>query len=470
VNIVLDWIRLEQLEPHPHNPRRELGDVTELAASITAHGVLEPVVVAPGPSGGVYRLIAGHRRVKAAGQAGLDVVPALVRGDLDSDNVQLEAMLVENLHRADLSPMEEADAYSQLKLDFGYGRADIAAATGRSKATVDQRLALKKLPEHLQDKVHTHQLSLADAAVMVEFAGDAKALTELQMTAGTHNFSFTVNRMRQQRERAKEHAAAVKQAREAGDTVVDAAGLQEGWRWSSRPGGCSLEALQLDPPAFAAHATSCEHHALVDTDFGLVPACLNPASHLPAGLGVPVPADAEAAREGSARDAEERQAAAAKLREDLAAAATCRADFLQELVRAKKPTTAVLSEMLAEVLRAHLLGDMETDPAGLAELLDVTVPDAGDGEEPYDLALRTLSGQIDRWTLTRLVQATYAAALVLDSPDRERSLSEPWRVGSYTSGVARGYLNHLRHLGYTPCEVEQRLLAVDAGAAEMAST
>lgn len=457
----LEWIRPEQTEPHPNNPRRDAGDVTELAASIAAIGVLEPIVVAPAPgSVGVYRIIAGHRRVKAAVQAGEDQVPALVRRDLDSDQAQLEAMLVENLQRVDLSPMEEADAYEQLRLEFGLKPAQIAKSTGRSKATVDSRLALRKLPEALQDQVHTHQVSLAEAAVMVEFAGDADVLATLLRYVGNPNqFAGWADHYRTMRARHAEHVKQVKAARAEGARVVPAAELGDHWRWGGGPGPKALTGLAMTTEQAQAHAAGCEHHALVDDGADLVPACMDPTVH--GGPAVTSAAD-EAAREASARDAEERRAAVAKLREELEVATQCRTRFLTDLVRAGKLTAAAQVEMLAEVLRTHLLHEWEADPVHLADLLGLNLPDAADDEDPGDLALRTLVKQADRWTLPRLVQAVYAAALIVERPHQIGQLDQEWGWTSDGGATARGYLGHLQLLGYTPCDIEQQLLARSA--------
>jgi ParB family chromosome partitioning protein len=479
VDIALDWIRLGQLEPHPHNPRRALGDVGELAASIRAHGVLEPVVVAPGSAEGVYRLIAGHRRVKAAGQAGLDVVPALIRVDLDGDSVQLQAMLVENLHRSDLSPMEEADAYSQLRLEFDLKPAAIAKAIGRSKATVDQRIALKKLPEQLQDKVHMHQVSLAEAAALVEFAGDSVVLENLSAYAGTAQFSGWAAHYRKQKVRSAEHAKRVKAARTEGVRVVPASEAPAGWTWGAGDGVKALAGLAFTAEAIEAHATSCEHHVLVDDGSELVPACAQPQAHRPVeeweDPARPAPVEDEEARLASAADAEARAAEVAALREGLEVADSCRRTFLTELVRGRKPAATVQAEMLAEVLRAFLLGEMETDPVALAELLGVQLPEAGEDEDDVNLALRTLTQHIDeRWTNTQLVQAIYAAALLVDMPHQARSLTEEWGWSNGGGSIAHGYLEHLGHLGYEPTDTELALLAKydparAAGAPETAS-
>ena len=124
------------------NNRRSLGDVSELAASIKSVGLLQPLIVWEPNGKGKLRLIAGERRLAASKQAGLKEIPVVVR--TVDDVGRLEALLVENLHRKDIDPMEEADGYSRL-LELGVKQKDIAAKVGRSEAHVSKRLALAGL-------------------------------------------------------------------------------------------------------------------------------------------------------------------------------------------------------------------------------------------------------------------------------------------------------------------------------------
>jgi ParB family transcriptional regulator, chromosome partitioning protein len=124
------------------NNRRSLGDISELAASIQSVGLLEPLLVWEPNGNGRLHLIAGQRRLKACQEAGLKTVPVIVR-QLD-DVARLEALLIENLHRKDIDPIEEADGYNRL-LELGVKQKDIASKVGRSEAHVSKRLALSGL-------------------------------------------------------------------------------------------------------------------------------------------------------------------------------------------------------------------------------------------------------------------------------------------------------------------------------------
>ena len=193
-------VELVQLDPrslaeHPANIRTDLGDVTELAASIRSVGLLEPIVVVPvtaeagdGKNGndktGGYRIIAGHRRVAAAIAAKQPTVPCVVRADLTGDVDQITGMIVENVLRANLTPAEEAAAYAQLAA-FDLTPAAIAKRTGRATKTVRDALALHALPEQVKARVADDTMTLADAAAVEEFADDAKAYARLLKAADT---------------------------------------------------------------------------------------------------------------------------------------------------------------------------------------------------------------------------------------------------------------------------------------------
>lgn len=181
---------LADLRQHPDNPRRDLGDLGELAASIGAQGVQQPLMVVPDPDDAdAYRIVIGHRRAAAAGVAGLATVPAIVRSL--SPLEQRELMLVENLQRADLSPVEEADAYQGL-LDLGVDVAGIVASTGRSESTVRRRLALAALPEKARVKVHEGQATLAQADRLGEFEDDPEVMARLAKALGSPDFDNEV--------------------------------------------------------------------------------------------------------------------------------------------------------------------------------------------------------------------------------------------------------------------------------------
>ena len=161
--VPISSIRPSALQPRTHFDEEAM---SALAASIRELGVLQPVLVRPvDPDGDEYELIAGERRWRAARRAGLQTIPVLVR-EVSADAQSLEQALVENLHREDLGPLEEAAAYQQLIDDFGHTHEEVATRVGKSRATVTNTLRLLQLPTGVQR-------ALADGSIS---AGHARAL------------------------------------------------------------------------------------------------------------------------------------------------------------------------------------------------------------------------------------------------------------------------------------------------------
>lgn len=159
-------LRIERIHPNPANIRADLGDLTEIAASIRQHGILQPLVVTPHPEiPAIYQVLAGHRRLAAAKKAGLDAVPAIVRHGITDDGA-LELMLVENCQRADLNPMEKAEAMAAL-INRGYTQTEVAKRTGITASTVSYYLNLIALAPETQARVRDGAISAADAVAAV---------------------------------------------------------------------------------------------------------------------------------------------------------------------------------------------------------------------------------------------------------------------------------------------------------------
>jgi ParB family transcriptional regulator, chromosome partitioning protein len=154
------------IRANTRQPRRRLDGerIEELADSIRAQGVVQPVVVRTSPEGG-YELIAGERRWRAARVAGLATVPALVRETDDRSSLLLA--LVENVAREDLSPVDEARAYAVLMDEFGLGLGEVAEQVGRSKPTVSNRVRLLELPDDVLGLVERGQLSEGHARAVL---------------------------------------------------------------------------------------------------------------------------------------------------------------------------------------------------------------------------------------------------------------------------------------------------------------
>ncbi len=140
----------DQLVPNPHQPRQPFRDqdLVELAASIEEHGIIQPLVVTEGPAG-QYQIIAGERRWRAAGLAGLTEVPVVIKDVVPRE--MLELALVENVQREDLNSIEEALAYRQLIDDFGLIQEEVARRVGKSRSAVTNTLRLLRAAEEVQE-------------------------------------------------------------------------------------------------------------------------------------------------------------------------------------------------------------------------------------------------------------------------------------------------------------------------------
>jgi ParB family chromosome partitioning protein len=172
----LAQLDLDQITPNPQQPRTvfEADAFAELVHSIREFGVLQPIVVRPLGAG--YELIMGERRLRASKEAGLVSIPAVVRETAD-ENMLRDAVL-ENIHRANLNPLEEASAYKQMLEDFGTTQDQLADKLGRSRPQITNTLRLLKLPMDVQDKVAAGVLSAGHARALLS-TNDETTMREL---------------------------------------------------------------------------------------------------------------------------------------------------------------------------------------------------------------------------------------------------------------------------------------------------
>ncbi len=165
-------IPVDYLYPNPHQPRHRFDEraLEELAESIRRHGVLQPVLVSEdGPER--YLLLTGERRWRAARLAGLRTIPSVIRERL-ADGQQLEVALVENLQRQDLTPLEEARAFDDLRTSLGLSQAEIAERVAMDRSTVANSLRLLKLPSEVQELVERGDLSAGHGRTLLAFDSD----------------------------------------------------------------------------------------------------------------------------------------------------------------------------------------------------------------------------------------------------------------------------------------------------------
>ena len=154
-------IPIDRVRPNPRQPRKRFDEpaLTELTDSIRASGVIQPIVVRR--TADTYELIAGERRWRAAKQAGLATIPAVVRDVTNAESLELS--LVENLLREDLNPIEAAEGYRQLLADFGWTQEQLGQRIGKDRSSIANALRLWRLPEPIQDDLRSGRLTMGHA-------------------------------------------------------------------------------------------------------------------------------------------------------------------------------------------------------------------------------------------------------------------------------------------------------------------
>lgn len=189
-NTNITYISIDKLYPHKDNPRKEIGDVSELAESIKARGIMQNLTVIPrAEENGTYTVIIGHRRLAASKAAGIAEVPCVITEMTERE--QLATMLLENMQRSDLTVYEQAQGF-QMMIDLGESVNDIADKTGFSKATVRRRIKMAELDGDTLKEVSGRQISLADFDKLAEIE-DISKRNEVLKEIGTANFNQRVN-------------------------------------------------------------------------------------------------------------------------------------------------------------------------------------------------------------------------------------------------------------------------------------
>lgn len=436
-------ITLTHLHPHPDNLRSDLGDLTDLAASIASVGILEPLLVEPHPTRtGHYQVIAGHRRRAGAITAKIMTAPCIIREGLDPADHAL-MMLIENLQREGLTPLDEARGFAQLRT-ANWTQAEIADRVGCNQSHVSKRLSLLTLPA----KAHT---ALADGAITVE---DALALTKIADTptlveqivtdtAKKHRSGHYAAGIAQQVAKAQADAKVAAQAdtlreklTKRGVTILDKAPTK-----SRRLGPYDLDldtkAHQNEPCHAVTISTYYDHADTVDY-------CTDPARHAPKGTS---PLKTTTKRE----TAERKMSAAERAARD---AADNRRLFARRLFDPDITTNPVglLGNAYTELIERRYLADAASDECSrIAKLL----------------ALEPIETEGYGGTITKDWPATIAAYADRGTPERRRAcLAFAIIQGEtgYIPGRAAGMTSDEQHLqllvslGYEPTPHEKKTL------------
>lgn len=205
---------LSKIRPNPLQPRKEFraDELADLEASLRVSGLLQPVTVRPAPRGDGYELIAGERRFRAAQRIGWTEIPAVVR-DVD-DKMLLSLAMVENLQRADLNPIEEAEGFEQLIRDFALTQQEVADIVGKDRSTVANTLRLLALPASVRRLVWDGALTVGHARALLGL-GDATKMADLAREVVAQGLS-----VREVEQRVRTEAKS-RPARSQGTTAVD---------------------------------------------------------------------------------------------------------------------------------------------------------------------------------------------------------------------------------------------------------
>jgi ParB family chromosome partitioning protein len=227
----LKQIPVEYLEPNPFQPRRRFDpeDLADLTASIKDKGVLQPIIVRRRKGEpNAYQIIAGERRWRAAQRAQLHEVPVIVR-DL-SDAEALEIAIIENVQRADLNPIEEANGYQALLSQFGHTQEDLGRVIGKSRSHISNTLRLLGLPQKVQDYLSEGQLSAGHARSLITIA-DPEGLAQ-EIVQQNLSVRETEERARESKQRRNSSAKKAEKPKKDADTralenkVSDSLGLK----------------------------------------------------------------------------------------------------------------------------------------------------------------------------------------------------------------------------------------------------
>lgn len=478
----VEHVPLSRLQPNNSNVRKDLGDLAELTDSIKAQGVLQPAVVAPSTTAKTkYVLVTGHRRAAAAKAAGLKALPCVVREDLDTLGKQIEAMLVENGQRVDLTPIEEGDAYQQL-LDLpDYDVKALAARLGHAQAFVRNRVKVAGTPPKVRAGVASGQITLEQALVFAEVSEHPDLLSKLEKALGTYNWDWQVRAVRDSGKARRDLAAKTKQLEKQGVTaypslgkaieslddpdadvakLVHLADSAADKAYDERAAALgddeSDEGLEdeygtgkLVPAALTddGHST-CPGRIVFREGEYLVEGCTQPDLH-EALTGTDDDEDADGGATGSATGSAARvespedaaaRAAREQLHEDLTTAATVRSEHLAVVARAPSDDVvhALAVEMAVETLNGWRGADART-------VLRIEIP-KGSTTDSEDAVRDAVKG----WSTAQLVATTALAAQSAFGGLLTGSDWHPWTADKIRAIAATGY---------SWSEVERQMLA-----------
>lgn len=426
-------INTSLIDPHPDNPRKNIGDVNDLAASIKTNGLLTPLSVVP--NGERYRVIAGHRRLAACKYAGIVAVPCFVLqlGPLQ----QLEAMVTESCQREQLTVLEEADAIQGM-LDLGATTASVAHRLGRSGDYVRDRVKAASIKTEVRaSRDDFSQISIGQLVAIARYDGQPDRQKELAQAAGTSNFDYILRNIeRDDRERQWiESLTALLGEPDSGINLIpDPAYSDPEWRYlgcmfpsTGTPEEVIEKIRELNPAAVSIHTVSQQVYLWTRRD---------------------KTADAEKEARRAAEQAE-RDARRHALEEYAAASADKRMTWLHANLHGIKR-----DKLVETTARLGLLQIIDPDPQGYTQALSTWNDKCGveqfttiSGIEP-ERALAELRYHLDEpdWAVWAVQILAARIEWFIDPED--------WTSTSDISRRIPGYYQILQDLGYTPADDE----------------
>lgn len=455
----VDEIYLNRLHENPDNPREQIGDVEDLAASVGSVGILEPLLVAtakayqaaddrlPALEDGDYVVIAGHRRLAAAALADLDTVPCIVRDDLVGADAEV-AMLIENLHREDLTPIEEAKGFEQLRSKHGKTQQQIADMTGYNQSHVSKRLALIKLPEDLQAKAGTAALPLEDAIAIAKHSDDPEVMKAIANRPNWKSIEQAASDAARNAERNAKLAEAKKSIKDRSLTFID----NNKVGYSSYQSSCEVTQLEREGVDVTdhlhrdCHAVTLQHKYAPDQSAYIVEVevCTNPKGHPDSPSAK---ATAQRAKIESTRAKE-------------AAAANKRRDARLEVVKSAVAKIDAATDLLVDQIIYALAMDARSYVSELCEVyehliqvLGITVPEPAEGEADDDDGFDRSIDAFTAYTAAsnaNLRRATAAWILTDQAVEAESNYG--------TRSARKAFLEWLQVRGYKLTAVEKQRL------------
>jgi len=424
-------IPIDKLRPDPGNPRRAgVGDVTELAESMAAVGVLQPLLVTPDPeTPDGFLVVFGHRRLAGAAAAKLTEVPAEVReiGPVDRLTIQL----VENLQRAAVDPLDEAMAFKRL-LDFGLSQHAVGERVGRSQSHISKRLSLLRLPAEARKALDSGGITISDAFQLTRLKEAGRVTTALKNGRQWGDLSRAVEHQLREADEAAKHAKAIKDLKAKGVKVIVVKDHWSSYGRKERALGNGYDELHIKPEA---HAKESCHAGVVDARGRVTLVCTRPDRHAEwkARNGKGPLTDDEKAKRAAKR-------AHNKARRE---AEQARGEALTKLLQKRLAKATVLEHVVIQGIHAasHPARRVACDLLGLKPI----PPKGHYGVDDYTTPLLEYAGdgpvQLER------------VALALAFGAAEPELRQDWP--QWTSSAARRHFAFLEAQGYPVSPAEK---------------